>query len=158
MVPGPSRPLSGLLAPDDELDRQFEEALALHDQTPDLFERARTLLAYGGRLRRAQQKTKARQQLRAALTLFDQLGAEPWSAQAGAELAATGETARRRHPSTRNQLTPQELQIASLLAAGRTSREAAASLFISPKTIEYHLRSVYRKLGINSRDELAGKI
>ena len=74
---------------------------------------------------------------------------------ARAELAATGATVRERDPSTRDQLTPQELQIALLLAVGRTTREAAASLFLSPKTVEYHLRSVYRKLGIASRDELA---
>jgi len=74
---------------------------------------------------------------------------------AEAELAATGETARRRDASTLDQLTPQELQIAHLLAAGRTTREAAAAIFLSPKTVEYHLRNVYRKLGINSRDELA---
>jgi DNA-binding CsgD family transcriptional regulator len=71
------------------------------------------------------------------------------------ELAATGETARERSPSTRDQLTPQELQIALLLAAGRTTRETAGSLFLSPKTVEYHLRNVYRKLGIASREELA---
>ncbi len=148
----------GMLGLDDELDRRFGEALALHDKTPDLFERARTLLAYGGRLRRAQQRVRAREELHAALSIFDELGATPWSAKAGAELAATGETARRRDPSTLNQLTPQELQIALLLSAGRTTREAAATLFLSPKTIEYHLRSVYRKLGINSRDELARRI
>jgi DNA-binding CsgD family transcriptional regulator len=86
---------------------------------------------------------------------FDRLGPSPWGEAAGAELAATGETARRRDPSTLGQLTPQELQIAILLSGGRTTREAAAALFLSPKTIEYHLRSVYRKLGINSRDALA---
>lgn len=145
----------GLLAPDDELDRLFGDALACHDKTPDVFETARTRLAYGARLRRARQRVRARDQLRAALAVFDRLGATPWSDMARAELAATGETARRRDPSTRDQLTPQELQIALLLAAGRTTREAAATLFLSPKTIEYHLRSVYRKLAVNSRDELA---
>ncbi len=148
----------GLLGPDDDLDRRFGEALALHDKTPDVFERARTLLAYGGRLRRARQRVKAREPLREALSIFHRLGATPWSAMAGAELDATGETARRRDPSTHSQLTPQELQVALLLSAGRTTREAAATLFLSPKTIEYHLRSAYRKLGINSHDELARRI
>ena len=74
---------------------------------------------------------------------------------AGAELAATGETARRRSPHTLDELTPQELQIALILAGGKTTREAAAALFLSPKTIEYHLRHVYRKLDIRSREELA---
>ena len=145
----------GLLAPDDEIDRHFLEALAAHDQTPDVFETARTRLTYGGRLRRARQRVRARTQLRAAIAVFDRLGATPWWELARTELAATGETARRRDLSTRDQLTPQELQIALLLASGRTTREAAATLFLSPKTIEYHLRNVYRKLGINSRTELA---
>ena len=75
--------------------------------------------------------------------------------QAEAELAATGETARRRDPSTLDDLTPQELQIARLLAGGKTTREAAAAIFVSPKTVEYHLRHVYQKLEIHSREELA---
>ncbi|MGZ4387854.1 MAG: response regulator transcription factor, partial [Gaiellaceae bacterium] len=70
------------------------------------------------------------------------------------QLAATGETARRRTPSSLDELTPQELQISLLLAEGRTTREAAAALFLSPKTIEYHLRNAYRKLAVHSRDEL----
>jgi DNA-binding CsgD family transcriptional regulator len=90
-----------------------------------------------------------------AIEIFDMLGAEPWSNLARAELEATGETARKRDPSTLGQLTPQELQIAMLLADGQTTRETAASMFLSPKTIEYHLRNVYRKLGIHSRSELA---
>jgi ATP/maltotriose-dependent transcriptional regulator MalT len=146
----------GLLAPDDELEREFGEALRLHAQTPDVFETARTRLAYGARLRRAGQRVLARDELRAATEVFDGLGAAPWSELARAELAATGETARKRDVSTLDQLTPQELQIALLLAGGRTTREAAASMFLSPKTIEYHLRNVYRKLGVNTRADLAG--
>jgi DNA-binding CsgD family transcriptional regulator len=72
------------------------------------------------------------------------------------ELAATGETARRRNPTTLDELTPQELQIALRVAEGRTTRETAAALFLSPKTIEHHLHNVYRKLAISSRRELAG--
>src|SRR5205823_1487057 len=86
---------------------------------------------------------------------FERLGAVPWSALAGAELAATGETVGRRPPPMRDQLTPQELQIGLLLAEGRTTREAAAAMFLSPKTVEYHLRNVYRKLEVRSRVELA---
>jgi DNA-binding CsgD family transcriptional regulator len=133
----------------------FEAALELHAQTPDVFETARTRFAYGAYLRRARRRVRARDELRAALDAFERLGAAGWADQAEAELAATGETARRRDASTLDQLTPQELQIAHLLAAGRTTREAAAAIFLSPKTVEYHLRNVYRKLGINSRDELA---
>jgi DNA-binding CsgD family transcriptional regulator len=148
----------GLVAPDDEFAAHFEEALELHQRTPDAFELARTRLAFGARLRRARQRTRAREQLRAALQDFDRLGAAPWSEQARAELQATGETARRRDFSTLDTLTRQELHVAQVLAAGRTTREAAAALFLSPKTIEYHLRSVYRKLGINSRSDLAGAL
>jgi DNA-binding CsgD family transcriptional regulator len=100
---------------------------------------------------------RAREELRAAFEAFERLGARGWADQADAELAATGETARRRDASTLDQLTPQELQIAQLLAEGRTTREAAAAIFLSPKTVEYHLRHVYQKLGINSREELASR-
>ena len=98
---------------------------------------------------------RAREQLRPAAATFERLGARPWADRAHAELAATGETLRRRAPGAAEQLTPQELQIALLLTAGRTTREAAAALFLSPKTVEYHLRHVYAKLGLHSRDELA---
>ena len=145
----------GLLAADDDADRHFTIALSLHDQTADVYETARTRLAYGSRLRRARQRVRAREQLRAAIDAFDHLGAEPWSEMARAELAATGETARRRDPVTLNQLTPQELQIAIRVGGGLTTRETAAALFLSPKTIEYHLRNIYRKLAIGSRSELA---
>ena len=144
----------GLIAAEGESDPHFETALVLHAQTPDAFETGRTHLAYGARLRRERQRVRAREQLRAAIDPFDRLGAEPWSELARAELAATGETARRRDVTTLNDLTPQELQIALSLAEGRTTRETAAALFLSPKTIEYHLRSVYRKFDIGSRSEL----
>jgi DNA-binding CsgD family transcriptional regulator len=145
----------GLLAAPGELEPRFEEAIELHGRTLDGFETARTRLAYGARLRRARKRVRARDQLRSALEIFDRLGARPWAEQAAAELAATGETARRRDMSTLDELTPQELQIARLLADGKTTREAAASVFVSPKTVEYHLRHIYSKLLIHSRDELA---
>jgi DNA-binding CsgD family transcriptional regulator len=145
----------GLLANGTEGVAAFEEALRLHARTPDSYETARTRLAYGERLRRARRRVLARQELRASLEAFERLDARPWADRARAELRATGATLRRRDPSTIDELTPQELQIALLLAAGRTTRETAAALFLSPKTIEYHLRHVYLKLGINSRDELA---
>jgi DNA-binding CsgD family transcriptional regulator len=144
----------GLLADVSELESCFEEALQLHQQTPDVFETARTRLAYGARLRRARKRVRAREQLRMALESFELLGARPWVEQADAELAATGETARRRQVSTLDELTPQELRIARLLADGKTTREAAAAIFLSPKTVEYHLRHVYGKLAISSREEL----
>ena len=143
------------LTTDGAAEPEFELALELHAATPDPFETARTRLAFGSYLRRARERSRARPELRAAIDVFDGLGAEPWATLAGAELAATGETARRRSPHTLDELTPQELQIALILAGGKTTREAAAALFLSPKTIEYHLRHVYRKLDIRSREELA---
>jgi DNA-binding CsgD family transcriptional regulator len=148
----------GLVAADSEFSALFDAALRLHEQTPDAFELARTQLAYGERLRRTRNRVLARAQLRAAADTFERLGARPWADRTWAELAATGETRRRRDPSTVEELTPQELQIALLLTAGRTTRETAATLFLSPKTVEYHLRHVYQKLGIHSRDELAQAI
>ncbi len=145
----------GLLAPETGFSGYFEQALRLHEQTPDVFEAARTRLAYGERLRRARNRIRAREQLRAAVDAFERLDARPWADRARAELAATGETRRRRDPSTIDELTPQELQIALLLTAGKTTRETAAALFLSPKTVEYHLRHVYQKLGIHSREQLA---
>jgi DNA-binding NarL/FixJ family response regulator len=145
----------GLVADDEAFPARFEQALRWHESTPDTFERAHSELAYGERLRRARRRGDARTHLRAAFAAFQQLGAEPWAERARLELAATGETARKRDPSTLDQLTPRELQIALDLASGLTTREAAAKLYLSPKTVEYHLRSVYRKLGIASRAELA---
>jgi DNA-binding CsgD family transcriptional regulator len=132
----------------------FEQALAHHALTPDTFEMARTRLAYGERLRRSRDRVLARKQLREAEQLFDRLGARPWANRAREELEATGEQLRRGEPNTIDELTARELQIATLLANGRTTREAAESLFLSPKTIEYHLRHVYLKLDIHSRAEL----
>ena len=145
----------GLLAADADFPALFDQAIRQHAQTLDAFETARTLLAYGERLRRARNRVLAREQLRAALDSFEHRGAGPWADRASAELAATGETRMRRGPGTIDELTPQELQIALALAGGRTTRETAASMFLSPKTVEYHLRHVYQKLGIHSRDELA---
>lgn len=144
-----------LLATEEEFRALFDEALALHELSSDPFEEARTRLAYGGRLRRAGRRVAAREQLRRALAIFERTGAAPWAEIAHAELRGTGETARRRDPSTLDDLTTQELTVSLLLADGKTTREAAAALFLSPKTIEYHLRNVYRKLGIASRAELA---
>jgi len=145
----------GLVAEDEGHAEPFERALRLHEHTPDEFETARTRLAYGQRLRRARNRVLAREQLRSAVEAFERLDARPWAEQARTELAATGATVRRHDPSTVDELTPQELQIGLLLAGGRTTREAAATLFLSPKTVEYHLRHVYLKLDIHSREELA---
>lgn len=147
-----------LTCEDSDIDREFERALDHHGRTSDPFELARTQLAYGARLRRARRRVDARARLRAALTAFDALGARPWADRAAVELRATGETAQRRQTSSMSDLTPQELQIATMLAGGRTTREAAAALFLSPKTVEYHLRHVYLKLGVSSRTELSSRL
>ena len=144
----------GLASSDEDFDPCFISALALHEQTLDRFEDARTRLAFGERLRRAGRRVDARVMLRGAFECFSQLGASVWRDQAAAELRATGEHVRTTGRSAVADLTPQELQVSLLLADGRTTREAAAALFLSPKTIEYHLRKVYTKLGIASRDEL----
>ena len=115
---------------------------------------ARTELLFGEWLRRERRRSEARGHLRAAAAAFRALGAPRWEERAEAELRATGETARKREPSTLDQLTPQELQIAALVGEGLTNREIAAQLFLSPRTIEYHLRKVFSKLGIGSRSEL----
>ena len=146
----------GLLA--DDFDEPFERALALHAETLDRFETARTSLAYGARLRRAGRRVDARAHLRGALDSFAALGAEVWADQAATELDLTGARVPRRAVGGVASLTPQELQVALVLADGRTTREAAAALFLSPKTVEYHLRKVYTKLDIRSRDELSGVV
>jgi DNA-binding CsgD family transcriptional regulator len=132
----------------------FRRALELHEASPSPFEVARTQLCYGETLRRRRHRLEARQVLREALNTFERLGAEPWALRAHNELAATGEKARKRGVSSTRDLTPQELQIALAVAQGATNREAAAQLFLSPKTVEAHLSSAYRKLGVRSRTEL----
>ena len=117
-------------------------------------QRARTELLYGEWLRRQRQRHESRSHLRSAHELLISLGAEPLAQRAAAELRATGATIPRRDPSRLEQLTPQELQIATLVAQGLTNRQIAAQLFLSPRTIDYHLRKVFTKLGIASRAEL----
>jgi DNA-binding CsgD family transcriptional regulator len=146
----------GLVAEDP--DAHFRAALSLHEETPDRFETARTELAYGQVLRRTGRRVEAREHLRRALAGFTDLGAEPWADRAATELDLTGERVPPRPVGGIAALTPQELQVALLLADGRTTREAAAALFLSPKTVEYHLRKVYTKLGVRSRAELAEQV
>ena len=122
---------------------------------PTPFERARTELAWGERLRRSGRRTEARERLNRALRIFDRLGAAPWAERARGELRASGQSVLTPEQRAEDALTPQELQVAAIVAGGATNREAAAALFLSVKTIEFHLRHVYRKLGIRSRTELA---
>jgi DNA-binding CsgD family transcriptional regulator len=144
----------GLLAEADRAERHFEEALALHERVESPFALARTRLCYGERLRRAGRRVEAREQLRRALETFERVGAGPWAERARGELRASGETLRRREPFEAEELTPQELQIALQVAEGKTNKEVGAALFLSHKTVEFHLSRIYRKLDIHSRAEL----
>jgi DNA-binding CsgD family transcriptional regulator len=140
---------------DEDFDAPFAESLALDDRRPLPFERARTLLALGRRLHRVRRRAEARERLREALAGFDRLGAAAWARQAQNELRAAG--ARRR--STRGDvLTPQELRVARAVRRGASNREIAAELFLAPKTIEFHLHQIYRKLGIRSRTQLVATL
>lgn len=143
-----------LLADGAHAEQHFELALAAHARSPRLPDRARTELAFGEWLRRARRRVDAREHLRTALTLFEQLGAAPWAERAAQELRASGETARRRDVSTATDLTAQERQVASLVRQGLSNRDAAARLFVSPRTVDFHLRNVFTKLGVSSRAEL----
>jgi DNA-binding CsgD family transcriptional regulator/tetratricopeptide (TPR) repeat protein len=144
-----------LISQGEEAERWFQVALAT-DGLADLpQELARTELSYGEWLRRERRKADARVHLRTALALFERLGATPWAERTRTELRASGQTARRRRdPDTREQLTPQELQIARLAGRGLTNQQIAEQLFVSRHTVGYHLHKVYAKLGIASRAEL----
>ncbi len=150
----------GLLAPGHRFEEHFAQALALHKRSPTPFELARTQLCLGERLRRAGERRRAQAQLEQAVRTFRRLGAEPWASHAETELSAAGatrtraavaDTARPLHAL----LTAQELQVALAVGEGKTNKEAAAALFLSPKTIEFHLAHIYRKLGIRTRTQLA---
>jgi DNA-binding CsgD family transcriptional regulator/tetratricopeptide (TPR) repeat protein len=147
----------GMLAGAEDFERSFAEAERWHARTATPFEAARTQLCFGERLRREGHRARARAPLEAALATFTQLGAEPWSRRAREELGATtpARRAQRGDPSALQRLTSQELRVASLIAGGATNREAAAALFLSPKTVNAHLESIYRKLAIKRRSQLA---
>jgi DNA-binding NarL/FixJ family response regulator len=147
----------GLTADDDETAVQaFEAALSAHTDAPDTFETARTRLLYGARLRRSGQRVKAREQLRTAHDAFAEMDLTAWVLRAADELAATGAKPRTRRPQPTEPLTSQETRVALHAAKGMSNKEIAAALFLSPKTVEHHLSSVYRKRGFRSRAELAG--
>ncbi len=139
---------------EDAAEHHFAESVNLAAELSP-FDRARSELLYGEWLRRHRRRVDARTLLRAANETFERLGTAPWEQRARAELRASGETARRRDPSARDELTPQELQIARLVAGGLSNRVIAAQLFLSPRTIDYHLRKVFAKLEISSRGDLA---
>ena len=119
---------------------------------------ARTHLVYGEWLRRENRRVDAREQLRLAHELLTEMGMVAFAERARRELLATGETVRKRSVETLDELTPQEAQIAQRAADGHTNPEIGAQLFLSPRTVEWHLRKVFGKLGISSRKELRGAL
>ncbi|MFE9687064.1 ATP-binding protein [Streptomyces sp. NPDC006285] len=135
-------------------EEDYQEAIDHLTDTPMLPYRARAHLLYGEWLRRQGRRQDCRPQLRTAHQLFSDAGLEAFSRRAADELRASGETARSRTGHARDQLTMQELLIARLVAAGATSKEVASRLFISPRTVDAHLRNIYRKLGVTSRRQL----
>jgi DNA-binding CsgD family transcriptional regulator len=147
-----------LLSEGNAAERLYREAIERLARTRTHAGLARARLLYGEWLRREGRRLDAREQLRAAHDLFNAIGAEGFGERARRELLATGETARKRTPETRDELTAQEAQIARLAAHRHTNSEIGAQLFISPRTVEWHLRKVFTKLGISSRKELSAAL
>ncbi|HET9329961.1 MAG TPA: helix-turn-helix transcriptional regulator, partial [Steroidobacteraceae bacterium] len=147
---------AALLADGAAAERRYREAIErlsrIHMRGAQALARAH--LVYGEWLRREHRRVDAREQLRVAHTMLAEMGAEAFAERAGRELQATGETVRKRTVDTLDELTPQEAQVARLAADGQTNPEIGAQLFLSPRTIEWHLSKVFDKLGITSRKEL----
>jgi DNA-binding NarL/FixJ family response regulator len=141
---------------DDE--PSYRESIARLSRSRAVVELARSRLLFGEWLRREHRRVDARDQLREAHDMFSRMGAHAFAQRAGRELLATGETARRITDDTRDALTPQEVQVARLARDGHTNPEIGAQLFISPRTVEYHLHKVFRKLGVSTRKELRGAL
>ena len=144
-----------LLMEPDEAVAVFEAALGHFESAHRPYDAACAQLAFGEHLRRAGRRVDARVHLKEALETFRDLHAEPLAERAAVELRASGETARKRDPSTLVQLTPTELRIAQLVSQGLSNKEVAAQCWVSPRTVAFHLRNVFTKTGVSSRGELA---
>ena len=138
----------------DEAERHYRESLDRLQRTSLRGELARSRLLYGEWLRREGRRVDAREQLRVARETLMAIGADGFADRARHELLATGEKVRKRRDDTRDELTPQEAQIARLARDGRTNPQIGAELFLSPRTVEWHLKKVFTKLGISSRRAL----
>ncbi len=152
---------AALIGPDDVIDEYFAQAMAAHDRIDFAFEKARTQLIFGERLRRARRRNDARRLLMEASRTFAARGARLWAERAEAELAAAGGRPSgvvQEAPPSADGLTAREAEVCGLVARGATNAEVAARLFVSPRTVEHHLRQVYRKLGVRSRSELAARL
>jgi DNA-binding CsgD family transcriptional regulator len=147
-----------LVSDDDVAETLYTEAIEHLQPTRLRVDLARARLLYGEWLRRRRRRVDAREELRSAHDMFSEFGMEAFAERARVELEATGERARRRTVDTADELTPQEVQVARLAAAGHTNREIAAQLFISSSTVEYHLRKAFRKLDARSRTQLANRL
>jgi DNA-binding CsgD family transcriptional regulator len=147
-----------LLADGAEAEGWYREAVDRLSRTAGRPDLARAHLLYGEWLRREGRRADARERLRTAYDMFDAIGMEAFAERTRRELLAAGETVRRRADGTHGQLTPQEAQIARLAKAGLSNPEIAAQLFLSTRTIEWHLRKVFTKLGITSRRQLPGAL
>jgi DNA-binding CsgD family transcriptional regulator len=133
----------------------YETSLAHHAAANRPYDRARVQLSYGEFLRRHQRRVDARPQLRGALDTFEDLHSRPLAERAAQELRASGETARKRDPSTALNLTPMELKVAELVSQGLSNKDVAGQCWVSPRTVAFHLRNVFTKTGVTSRGELA---
>jgi DNA-binding CsgD family transcriptional regulator len=147
-----------LLADGNGAEDAYVEAISQLERCHAAIDLARAHLLYGQWLRRARRRSDARHQLRTAHVMFQNIGADGFARQAASELRASGERARSSTPDAGLDLTPQEARVAAFAADGATNSEIAAQLFISPGTVEYHLAKVFRKLGITSRSQLAGRL
>jgi DNA-binding CsgD family transcriptional regulator len=147
---------AALTAPNAEAEQLYREAIAAHEGDGRPFEQARTRLVYGEWLRRNQRRADAREHLLAAASAFARMGARPWQDRSEAELGATGTGAVAVSPADPlARLTPQELQVVRLAAAGASNKQIGVQLFLSPRTVGYHLYKAFPKLGVTTREELA---